>query len=53
MLAGLAVGVWKSREELSAVWKTRTVYEPGEDSNCRQQLDKWHKAVSRCRSWEE
>lgn len=53
MLAGLAVGVWESREELSAVWKTRTVYEPGEDSNCRQQLDKWHKAVSRCRSWEE
>ncbi len=53
MLAGLAVGVWESIDELSAIWKTRTIYEPENTVERQKLLEKWHKAVSRCSSWEE
>ena len=53
MLAGLAVGVWESQEELAAVWKSQTVYQPRQEFDSQPLLDKWHKAVRRCRMWEE
>lgn len=53
MLAGLAVGVWESQEELAAVWKSQTVYQPQQEFDSQPLLDKWHKAVRRCRMWEE
>ena len=53
MLAGLAVGVWDSADELSAIWKTRTIYEPENTQERQKLLEKWHKAVNRCREWEE
>ena len=53
MLAGLAVGVWDSVDELSAIWKTRTIYEPENTQERQKLLEKWHKAVNRCREWEE
>lgn len=53
MLAGLATGVWDSLEELSAIWKPQTVYEPGDSNENTVLLSKWHRAVERCRQWEE
>lgn len=53
MLAGLATGVWESLEELSAIWKPQTTYEPGDPSENSLLLSKWHRAVERCRQWEE
>ncbi len=53
MLAGLATGVWDSMEELSAIWKPQTTYTPGDPSGNSLLLSKWHRAVARCRQWEE
>ena len=53
MLAGLAVGVWDSLEELSTIWKLGHAYapqiEPGEEAAA---LRRWHKAVERSRNWD-
>ena len=52
MLAGLAVGVWDSLEELSTIWKLGHAYapqiEPGEEEPA---LRRWHRAVERSRNW--
>ena len=51
-LAGLAVGVWHSREELSQLWECDIVYEPRMDSAQREELlHGWHKAVQRSLGW--
>jgi len=53
MLAGLAVGVWESLEELSTIWKLKTEYTPqiapGAEAAA---VKRWHKAVERCMNWE-
>ena len=53
MLAGLAVGVWDSLEELSTIWKLGHAYapqiKPGEEAAA---LRRWHKAVERSRNWD-
>jgi glycerol kinase len=52
-LAGLAVGFWKSREELSAKWKMERRYEPQIDEAERERLyERWLKAVERAKDWE-
>jgi glycerol kinase len=51
-LAGLAVGVWKDKKELSAGWKRDALYEPLLDDGKRMELlDGWHKAVKRSLGW--
>ena len=51
-LAGLAVGLWHSREEIKLLWQTDTVFSPAMEEARRQELlDRWHKAVSRSRGW--
>lgn len=54
MLAGLAVGVWDSLEELSTIWKLRKEYTPtlnlGDETAA---VKRWHRAVERCMNWEE
>ena len=51
-LAGLAVGVWHSLEELSQLWECDIVYEPRMDSAQREKLlHGWHKAVQRSLGW--
>ncbi len=51
-LAGLAVGVWKNREELKALWKQDAVFVPRMPEEERQRLlDDWHRAVERSRGW--
>jgi glycerol kinase len=53
-LAGLAVGFWKSREELDAKWKVERRYEPRMGERERESLyERWLKAIERAKDWEE
>ena len=54
MLAGLAAGVWKSLDDLSAVWQAGKEYTPAQPKTATQPaVERWHKAVERSRAWEE
>ena len=51
-LAGLAVGVWKDREEIRGLWKQDALFRPGMEQEKREKLlGDWHKAVGRSRDW--
>ena len=53
-LAGLATGVWKSREEISHLWSCNQLFEPKMDAVQREKLVRgWHKAVGRSQDWAE
>ncbi|HKC62107.1 MAG TPA: FGGY-family carbohydrate kinase, partial [Pyrinomonadaceae bacterium] len=53
-LAGLAVGFWKSREELSVKWKVARRYEPKMSEAERERLyEGWLKAIERAKDWEQ
>lgn len=53
-LAGLAVGVWQSQQELKQLWRCDTVYHPQMPDPLRQQkLRGWDKAVGRSLHWAE
>ena len=53
-LAGLAVGVWESRERVAALWRTDRIFQPqwSEDQRA-ERLRQWHRAVLRAMSWAE
>jgi len=53
-LAGLAVGVWESREQVAALWRTDRIFQPqwSEDQRA-ERLRQWHRAVLRAMSWAE
>ena len=54
MLAGLAVGIWENLDEISSLWKINHVFSPDYlDSERQTALQRWHKAVDRCRNWEK
>lgn len=49
-LAGLAVGFWKTVEELESFWRIERVFEPRMTASRRQELlAGWRAAVARCR----
>ncbi|SFL35743.1 glycerol kinase GlpK [Pelosinus propionicus] len=51
-LAGLAVGIWKTKEELIQTWQLDTRFEPKMDTAQRTALYKgWQKAVKRAMDW--
>ena len=51
-LAGLAVGFWNDREEISHHWKVDKYYEPKMALARREELYAgWCKAVSKCLDW--
>jgi glycerol kinase len=51
-LAGLAVGVWKSREEIAALWSVARVFQPRAPvAATRRGHADWHRAVARARGW--
>ena len=51
-LAGLAVGVWESCEQVAALWSTDTVFQPRWTEGQRmKELKQWHRAVLRAMSW--
>lgn len=53
-LAGLATGVWHSRDELKQLWRCDTLYAPSMDENKRRKLlSGWDKAVGRSLDWAE
>ena len=54
VLAGLATGVWKSREEITHLWSCNQLFEPKMDAAQREELlEGWHKAVGRSSDWAE
>jgi len=51
-LAGLAVGVWDSTDEIAATWQLERRFEPAMDRAARDRLvDRWRRAVERSRGW--
>ena len=53
-LAGLAVGVWKDREDIRRLWRCDKVFESHMEASERSRLlHGWHKAVGRSKDWEE
>ncbi len=51
-LAGLTVGLWKSRDELASHWQTERRFEPAMDAPHRHaRMSRWREAVSHARSW--
>lgn len=53
-LAGLAVGFWKSKEEIAEKWAVSETYTPNLDEDKKNKLYKgWKKAVKRAQEWEE
>ncbi len=53
-LAGLAVGFWKSKEEITEKWFVSKTYTPNFDKDTIDRLYAgWEKAVARTRQWEE
>jgi glycerol kinase len=53
-LAGLAVGVWESLDELSRTWLLDNRFEPNMETEQREKLYKgWVKAVKRSLDWED
>jgi glycerol kinase len=50
-LAGLAVGVWKSLDELEQFWRADRVFEPAMPEDQRESLWRgWKHAVRQCRA---
>lgn len=53
-LAGLAVGVWESRDDIKAQWTLDKLYMPKMEAPQRDKLlAGWHKAVERAKDWAE
>jgi glycerol kinase len=53
-LAGLGVGFWKNREELSGIWQEERAFVPTADEQRRKACyGGWKRAVQRARNWVE
>ncbi|GMG96948.1 glycerol kinase GlpK [Tepidimicrobium xylanilyticum] len=53
-LAGLAVGFWSNKDEISKRWNVNRVFEAEMDEKERERLYRgWKKAVERAHKWEE
>jgi glycerol kinase len=53
-LAGLATGVWKDTDEISARWQAERTFEPGPDrARAAEMRARWTRAVERAKGWEE
>jgi glycerol kinase len=53
-LAGLAVGYWKSIDELQQYWQKDKAFVPAMDEEKRNELQKnWKKAVRAAHAWTE
>ncbi len=53
-LAGLAVGFWKSKDEISGKWAVNRTFDPEMEKEEKEKLYAgWKKAVDRARDWEE
>ena len=52
-LAGLAVGFWKTIDEIQQQWKVNRRFEPNPGYDPAAQIRGWHKAVKACQAWAE
>jgi glycerol kinase len=53
-LAGLAVGFWKSRDDVQHAWQVDRVFEPQQSSeHAAHRRARWREALSRAGDWEE
>jgi glycerol kinase len=51
-LAGLAIGLWKSREEIEARWAVDKRFEPKRpEAEMAEMRGHWHRAVERAKGW--
>lgn len=51
-LAGLAVGFWKDRDEIAALWRAEKTFRPRAPRPAMQTLQRdWHRAVERAKGW--
>jgi glycerol kinase len=50
-LAGLAEGVWSSRQEVTEAWRLDRAFEPGDRSDADHRYARWTQAVDRARAW--
>ena len=52
-LAGLAVGYWKSKDDVKANWEIDRTFEPKlADDQVKHRRGRWNEALSRARDWE-
>jgi glycerol kinase len=51
-LAGLAIGYWHSTEEIQKQWKIDRVFEP-ENTDTKELINGWHRAVRAAKAWAE
>lgn len=51
-LAGLAVGVWKNRDELAALWREDRELRPRARSGVEEKQRCWRRAVERAKGWQ-
>lgn len=53
-LAGLAIGFWEGRAEITRRWKAEARFAPTMDERTRGRLSRdWKRAVDRALQWEE
>ena len=53
-LAGLAVGFWKDKADIAALWAIETRFQPTLGrAQCDQHYRGWQRAVERARAWAE
>jgi len=53
-LAGLAVGFWKSKEEVAAAWQAERRFTPAmPPAQAAHRRSRWAEALNRARDWEE
>ncbi len=51
-LAGLATGVWGSREEIARQWKVAKRFEPKmKREEAERRMGEWKRALDRARGW--
>jgi len=51
-LAGLATGVWGSREEIAEQWKVAKRFEPKmQRDEARRRMEEWQRALDRAKGW--
>jgi len=53
-VAGLATGVWKTREEIAKQWKVAKRFEPKmKREEAQLRMGEWQRALERARRWEQ
>ncbi|MGH2683561.1 MAG: glycerol kinase GlpK [Actinomycetota bacterium] len=51
-LAGLATGVWSSKDDVAAVWQLDQEFVPGDRKEADRRYEGWRRAVERALRWE-